>query len=223
MTSARPVVTAPAVPLRGDDIDTDRVIPARFAKAVGFDALGGQVFADDRAAEQAAGRVHPFDDPRYGRARILLVNRNFGCGSSREHAVAGLVRWGAGIAAVVGESFSAIFADNCLANGVPTVTAPPDVIAAAQAAAEAAPDGTFTVDLEGRRLVFPSGATAPVALPDDARTRLLAGTWDSLALLRGNADRIHRTAASLPYLRWSRTTITPSSTTTAVAPTPDRL
>jgi 3-isopropylmalate/(R)-2-methylmalate dehydratase small subunit len=198
----RRVVTGPAVPVRGDDIDTDRIIPARFAKAVGFDALGTQVFADDRAADAACGRVHPFDDERFASARILLVERNFGCGSSREHAVAALMRWRRGLAAVVGRSLSSIFADNCLANGVPAVTVDGEGIDAAMAEAVATPALPFALDIELCRLLLPSGRAVGVVLPADARHRLLAGTWDSLALLRANEQKIRRTAASLPYLWW---------------------
>jgi 3-isopropylmalate dehydratase small subunit len=120
-------VSGRGIPLQGDDIDTDRIIPARFLRCVTFDGLGDQVFADDRS--QLGGK-HPFDLPQYQGAKILVVNNNFGCGSSREHAPQAIIRWG--INAIIGESFAEIFLGNSLTNGVPCVTATPDAIAQLQ-------------------------------------------------------------------------------------------
>ena len=117
-------ITGRALPLRGHDIDTDRIIPARYLKAVSFEGLERHVFADDRT-----GGAHPFDDPRYAGASVLLVNRNFGCGSSREHAPQALQRWG--IQAVVGEGYSEIFFGNAVQLGLPCVTVPTDAVESA--------------------------------------------------------------------------------------------
>jgi 3-isopropylmalate/(R)-2-methylmalate dehydratase small subunit len=196
--SKRTVITGPAIPLHGHDIDTDRIVPARFLKCVVFDGIGAHVFEDDRAQEKARGRTHPFDDPRYAAARILLVNRNFGCGSSREHAPQAIMRWGHGIQAIVGESFAEIFFGNCTAIGVPCVTAEEASIARLMAAAEARPELPFRLDLPALRLAA-GDATVAVAMPDGARQQLLQGRWDTTAELLEAQDAVAATASRLPY------------------------
>ena len=136
-----------ALVVAGEDIDTDRIIPARFLKCVSFDALGDQVFADDR---KELNGDHPFDQSQFQGASILVVNGNFGCGSSREHAPQALMRWG--IRAVVGVSFAEIFFGNCLALGIPCVTAVPDEIQAIQATIQADPSLSWTLDLNAMQL-----------------------------------------------------------------------
>jgi 3-isopropylmalate/(R)-2-methylmalate dehydratase small subunit len=197
---SRTVTEGTAVPVRGDDIDTDRIIPARFAKAATFDALGEGAFADDRAAVRRAGGVHPFDDPRYATASILLAGANFGCGSSREHAVAAFRRWRGGIRALVGESFAEIFCNNCVANGLPAVTASPADVEALTRLAEEAPRTRFRLDLAAMT-VTGGGLSVPVSLPEGIRSCLMDGSWDTLAGLLAQAPLIRATERRLPYLR----------------------
>ncbi|MCP9791745.1 3-isopropylmalate dehydratase small subunit [Vulcanococcus limneticus] len=191
-------VTGTAVVVRGDDIDTDRIIPARFLKCVTFEALGPAAFADDRAElAQAPAGPHPFDRPEHQGASILLVNRNFGCGSSREHAPQALMRWG--IRAVVGESFAEIFYGNCLALGIPCLTASHEGMLAIQAAAAADPAAAFTLDVAAQSL---SGADQSWALDLAAgpRQMLSTGQWDATSQLLANGTALEATVARLPYL-----------------------
>ncbi len=193
-------VEGTACVLRGDDIDTDRIIPARFLKTVVFDGLGEHAFEDDCAQLRERGEVHPFDDPRHAGARILLVNKNFGCGSSREHAPQALVRWGGGIAALVGESFAEIFFGNCTVLGVPCLTVDAASAEALQSAVEADPTVEVRVDLEARSVVV-GDRRFEARIADGPRKQLLEGRWDSTAELLGARDRILATAARLAYLR----------------------
>jgi 3-isopropylmalate/(R)-2-methylmalate dehydratase small subunit len=187
--------TGIAVP--GNDIDTDRIMPARFLKAITFAGLEKHVFADERRALKDRGVLHPFDDPRYQGASLLLVNRNFGCGSSREHAPQGLRRWG--IRAVIGESFGEIFSGNCLAVGVPCLRVAEGVARQLQDAAISDGRRRFEVDLE-RKTLHSGDILTAVALPDEVRARLLEGTWDDLSVLLSAGGDIERTASYLPYL-----------------------
>ena len=196
--SKRTVITGPALPVRGHDIDTDRIIPARFLKCVVFEGIGAHVFEDDRAQEKARGRVHPFDDPRHADARILLVNRNFGCGSSREHAPQAIMRWGHGIQAIVGESFAEIFFGNCAANGIPCVTADERGIQTLMDLADAQPSLPFRLDLPALT-VTAGDVTVKVMMPDGARRQLVEGRWDTAAELLEARDAIAATAKRLPY------------------------
>ena len=150
-------VEGTALPLRGDDIDTDRIIPARYLRAITFEGMERHVFEDDRKAS-----AHPFDDPRFAGARILLVNGNFGCGSSREHAPQAIYRWG--IRAIVGESFSDIFFGNSVAIGLPCVTAPRADLDALMALVDRRPRTTVRVDL-ARLLLESDTMTFEVRLP----------------------------------------------------------
>ena len=189
-------VNGRALVLRGDDIDTDRIIPARFLKCVTFDGLGQQVFADDRIELEGA---HPFDQPDHQGARLLLVNRNFGCGSSREHAPQALMRWG--IRAVVGESFAEIFYGNCLALGIPCLTASHDLMLAIQAAAAADPAAEFELEVASARLRASQPETSwQLELPAGPRQMLSTGQWDGTGQLVANGAALAATAARLPYI-----------------------
>lgn len=196
----RTLVNGPAIAVRGHDLDTDRIIPARFLKCVVFEGLGAAAFEDDRAQARERGQVHPFDDPSHRGARILLVNRNFGCGSSREHAPQAIMRWGRGIQAIVGESFAEIFAGNCLALGIPCVTVGAEAMAQLMARSDTAPNTDFRLDLVARQLEA-GDLRVPIDVPDGVRQQLVEGTWDSTGELLDARDAIAATAAHLPYFR----------------------
>ncbi len=189
-------ITGRGLPLRGNDIDTDRIIPARFLRCVTFDGLGAHVFADDR---RAAAGTHPFDLPQYQGARLLVVNANFGCGSSREHAPQAIARWG--IQAIIGESFAEIFAGNCLAMGIPCVTAAPETIETLQTLLETSPRTELVLDLESLSLQA-ADQTLGVRMAESTRQMLLSGQWDACGQLLANVAQIHQVAGQLPYLHW---------------------
>jgi 3-isopropylmalate/(R)-2-methylmalate dehydratase small subunit len=185
-------VSGRALPLRGHDIDTDRIIPARFLVAVSFEGLERHVFEDDR---RDGG--HPFDAPQFQGAQLLFVNRNFGCGSSREHAPQAIQRWG--IKAVVGEGFSEIFFGNSVQLGMPCLTVDAAGIEALQAKAEDAPGTEFVVDLLAMR-VSGGGVTVQATMPTAARDALVTGLWDGTGLLLADFDQVRATADRLPYV-----------------------
>lgn len=194
--SERTVITGKGLPLVGNDIDTDRIIPARFLRCVTFDGLGEQVFADDREALKGK---HPFDLPQYQNAKILVVNANFGCGSSREHAPQAIARWG--IEAIVGESFAEIFFGNCLAMGIPCVTSSAENIKSIQNLLQENPNISMTLDLESLKVKC-GHYSSTVKIDSGARNMLTTGTWDTCSLLIKNIPQIKKTAANLPYLAW---------------------
>ena len=185
-------VSGRAVVVRGNDIDTDRIIPARYLRTVTFDNLGEHAFEDERR-----GGSHPFDDPRCQGAGILVANKNFGCGSSREHAPQALARWG--IRGFVGESFAEIFFGNCVAMGLPCMTASEADVARLMQAVEAEPSLEIEIDLEAQTAAFASDAIA-ATLPDGPREQLVTGTWDALGQLLEASDEIGNTARKLPYV-----------------------
>ena len=185
-----------ALPLRGHDIDTDRVIPARYLRAVSFEGLEAHVFEDERKSWPGPG-PHPFDAPQYRYARLLVVNRNFGCGSSREHAPQAIQRWG--IHAVLGESFSEIFFGNALALGMPCVTL------SSEDADLAAADGRVDAGHPPRAgsvagTVTAAGRTLAAGLPPSARDAFVTGAWDATGLLLEDFPAVEEVASRLPYV-----------------------
>jgi 3-isopropylmalate/(R)-2-methylmalate dehydratase small subunit len=186
-----------AIPLRGHDIDTDRIIPARFLKSVSFEGLESHVFEDDRKQLEERGQMHPFSNPRYKGARILLVNGNFGCGSSREHAPQAIQRWG--IRALVGESFSEIFFGNSVALGLPCLTLAARDIEEMMAAVEANPQQELTVSVASQTVEM-GGKKYAAAIPAGAREAFTTGTWDATGLLLDRFEDVQQVAAKLPYV-----------------------
>ena len=144
--SKRSMITGKGIPVPGDDIDTDRIIPARYLKFVTFDSLGRHVFQDERYDENGNEKDHPFNEDRFKGAEILLVNKNFGCGSSREHAPQSIMR--AGIRGIVGESFGEIFAGNCTALGIPTVCLKREELDFLMSTVSKKPDTTIELNLD---------------------------------------------------------------------------
>jgi 3-isopropylmalate/(R)-2-methylmalate dehydratase small subunit len=192
------------VALVGSDIDTDRIIPARFLKCVTFEGLATGAFADDRAELKShPDGPHPFDRPEHQGASVLVVNRNFGCGSSREHAPQALMRWG--IRAVIGESFAEIFFGNCLALGIPCLSASSAAVGEIQAAVAADPGAVLELDLAALEVVIDSEAVGenrwPVHLDPGPHRMLLSGHWDATSQLLAHGAELDATAARLPYLR----------------------
>jgi 3-isopropylmalate/(R)-2-methylmalate dehydratase small subunit len=180
--------------LRGNDIDTDRIIPARYLRAITFDGLGEHAFEDDRI--QAKGD-HPFDDERFAGASILIVGANFGCGSSREHAPQALMR--SGFRAFIGESFAEIFAGNCTALGLPYAMLDADDLATLMDAVVLDPEQQVLLDLEARTVTSRAGTVA-AKIPDGVRRQLLEGSWNATRVLLDAGDAIEATSARIPYL-----------------------
>jgi 3-isopropylmalate/(R)-2-methylmalate dehydratase small subunit len=186
-------ITGTGIPLLLDDIDTDRIIPARFLRCVSFEGIGVHAFEDDREHDAA----HPFNDPKYQGGSILVTGRNFGCGSSREHAPQSLLRWG--VQAIVGESFAEIFFGNCTALGVPCVTAERPALEALAKTIAADPPLEINVDLEAHEVRY-ADTVMPIEIAASAREALVSGEWDFLSQLLENAEAIDSTAKQIPYM-----------------------
>jgi 3-isopropylmalate/(R)-2-methylmalate dehydratase small subunit len=187
-------ITGRGLPLLLDDIDTDRIIPARYLRCVTFEGLGEHAFEDDRQQDPA----HPFNEAKFQGAQVLVVGRNFGCGSSREHAPQALIRWG--IKAIVGESFAEIFFGNCTANGVPCVSASAADLKKLADAVAADPQRQITVDVTGKK-VTSGDISFAVTMQEGARQSLTTGNWDFLGQLVEAAPQIRETAERLPYMK----------------------
>ena len=187
-------VVGQACVLRGDDIDTDRIIPARFMKEVTFESMGEHLFED---ARKAAKGDHPLDNDAYEGAQILVVGKNFGCGSSREHAPQALMRFG--FNGFIGSSFAEIFAGNCTALGLVCATLDDAPLAKLMDSVELDPNQEVTLDLETRSLTY-RGGSLPIHIAEGTRVQLLEGTWDAMGLLLDAKTNIESTANALPYV-----------------------
>ena len=192
--SKRRQVVGRGIPVSGNDIDTDRIIPARFLKAVTFETMGEHAFEDARKQNPE----HPFNSPAYKGASVLVVGQNFGCGSSREHAPQALMRWG--IRAIVGGSFGEIFFGNCVMLGIPCLRASQQDIEWLQREIGRAPQTPVTVDVE-KQDVRVGDRVIKATIPDGARNQLVNGTWDSTAVLLEAGAAIEATAGKLPYVK----------------------
>jgi len=192
-------VTGRAVYVPGDDIDTDQIIPARFLMCVTFDALGGQLFYDARFGPNRTEKAHPLNDSRFKGSSVLLVNANFGCGSSREHAPQSIHK--AGFRAVVGESFAEIFFGNSTTLGIPCVSLTRDEVAELGALVEKVPETEIEVDVE-KLEVRAGGKTYKGQLKPSARDALVRGEWDPISQLLSDKEAVEDKAKQLPYLTW---------------------
>jgi 3-isopropylmalate/(R)-2-methylmalate dehydratase small subunit len=190
-------VTDRAVSVPGNDIDTDRIIPARFMKCVTFDGLGEYLFYDVRKNADGTDRPHPLNDPRFKNAAILLSGANFGCGSSREHAPQALQKHG--FRAIVAESYAEIFFGNCTTLGIPCVSASRTDIQKIAAAIEQNPALEVVVDVARAEIRF-GGQTVKVAMRESAREALVNGRWDAIGDLLEGVAEVKKLASRLPYL-----------------------
>tara|TARA_B100001179_G_C18439074_1_gene338038 strand:+ start:30 stop:626 length:597 start_codon:yes stop_codon:yes gene_type:complete len=196
MSDARAIsrINGTAIPVRGNNIDTDRIIPARFLKSITFDGLGDHVFEDDRQSMPN----HPFSNPSYAGASILLANENFGSGSSREHAPQALKRWG--LDACIGESFSEIFLGNATTIGLPCATASAADITRLMDVVEQAPGTRLSLRID-ILTVEAEHSSSPVFIPVAVRESFLSGQWDATGLLLDRFDEVRQVAAALPYVK----------------------
>lgn len=190
-------ITGRAVNVPGNDIDTDRIIPARFMKCVSFDGLGEFLFYDVRKNADGSNTQHPLNDPRFKGATILLSGANFGCGSSREHAPQAIQKYG--FKAVVAENFAEIFFGNCTTLGIPCLSASREDIAKVVAAIQANPGVEVVIDVAAQEIRFGS-QKIKAAIRESARDALINGRWDSIGELLEGRDAVRATAAKLPYM-----------------------
>ena len=188
-------VSGTGVPIPGDDVDTDQILPAKFMKEVTFDNMADYLFYDARRDDDGEFNDHPLN--RFEGASIAVVNSNFGCGSSREHAPQAMMRWG--IDGVVGESYAEIFRDNCKSLGIPAVTTDHETVVELQEWIEANPDGDVEIDVEGETVTY-GDTTIDVDVDDAMREALVEGIWDTTALMYSNRSKVDETVADLPYV-----------------------
>jgi 3-isopropylmalate/(R)-2-methylmalate dehydratase small subunit len=190
--TVRNCISGSVIPVRGDDIDTDRIIPARYLRTVTFDGLGEHAFEDDRV-----GGAHPFDNPNYAGATVLLANDNFGCGSSREHAPQALMHWG--IRLFIAESFAEIFFGNCVTLGLPCMQATSADVDRLMASIDADPSLIVDCDISAQEVRFGTDRIT-AAVPAGPRQQFLDGSWDALGQLLAEPSAIDAAAARLPYI-----------------------
>lgn len=190
-------VTGRAVHVPGNDIDTDRIIPARFMKCVTFDGLGEYLFYDVRKDADGNDRAHPLNDERFKGATILLSGANFGCGSSREHAPQAIQKYG--FRGIVAENFAEIFFGNCTTLGMPCAVATRADIAQVAAAVAADPSTEVVIDVEAQVVRY-GDRSIPAEIRGSARDALLHGRWDAIAELHEGVNQVQSTAAALPYM-----------------------
>ncbi len=190
-------INGPGILLRGNDIDTDRIIPARFLKCVTFEGIGEYAFEDDIKGLAAKGEIHPFADERFTNGAILVANKNFGCGSSREHAPQSLKRWG--IRGIIAESYSEIFHGNCVSLALPCFTANHDTCAKLQDVIEAEPNAELTLSV-AKATITCGDETIQLEIQSGAQGQFLDGSWDARAGLLENLDKVRDVVSRLPYV-----------------------
>ena len=189
-----------AVPILGNDVDTDRIVPARYLKEVTFDNMGEYLFYDARHDGNDLNTDHPLNQAQYAGASIMVVENNFGCGSSREHAPQAIKR--AGFNAIIGESFAEIFSGNCKALGIVTATLPRDQLSKLIDNLQHAPSTELSLSIDDEQLQFGDSFRAHVTIKSSHKKAFIDGTWDELALLKLNREKINKVAADLPYFNW---------------------
>ena len=199
--SSRKLTGGLGIPLRENDIDTDRIIPARFMKSVTFEGMGEYAFFDARFGEDGAEKPHAFNNPMYKKGSILVVNKNFGCGSSREHAPQALMRYG--VKAILGESFAEIFQGNCTTMGIPAATMDEASIGELQTLVEKNPELALEIDLE-KKTVRAGEKVFALDLKESYRKALAEGSWDSTAALLERKEAVEALAKNLPYMSFDR-------------------
>jgi len=190
-------VSGTAVQVPGDEIDTDRIIPARFMKCVTFDGLGEYLFYDVRKKEDGSNKNHPLNEDRFKGASILLSGANFGCGSSREHAPQALYRYG--FRGIIAESYAEIFFGNCVTLGIPLFIAAKEDVQRIASAVDANPELAIEMDVVNERIIF-GDESAPAVLRESARQALAEGKWDPIGELKEAAPQVAEVAGRLPYL-----------------------
>ncbi len=190
-------INGPGIPLRGSDIDTDRIIPARFLKCVTFDGIGEHAFKDDIKGLAQKGETHPFADESFANATILVANKNFGCGSSREHAPQSLKRWG--IQAIIAESYSEIFYGNCVSLAMPCFTADHNTCARIQSIIEDNPAAELGISVSEATISI-GEESVQLKIQPGAQGQFLDGSWDARAGLLENLSKAKEVAAKLPYV-----------------------